>query len=65
MMADMLAELKTDDKDEAEDSGKDIPLQKDSNKTKPAKKKTNSKKKLDDKETNSLRKTLEKMMGKK
>ena len=65
MMADMLAELKTDDKDEAEDSGKDIPLQKDGKATKPAKTKTNSKKKLDDKETNSLRKTLEKMMGKK
>jgi len=75
MMADMLVELKTDkdkdaeDKGEAEDSGKDMPLKSGANDNEDASEaapeKAKSKKKtLDEKEKSSLRKTLEKMMGK-
>ena len=79
MMADMLVELKTDEDKEAESKGeikgkdKDLPLKSGANDNDDNKKsygsdskseKSSKKKKLDDKEKSSLRKTLEKMMGK-
>jgi hypothetical protein len=79
MMADMLVELKKDEDKEAEDKGKtkgkdkDLPLKSGANDNdeksygSDSKSETSSekkKKKLDDKEKSSLRKTLEKMMGK-
>jgi len=72
MMADMLVELKSESKDEAEKSDKDMPLKKGakSDSMKDSSVKANSgKKKMSnqksEKEKSSLRKTLEKMMGKK
>jgi hypothetical protein len=71
MMADMLVELKTDKEKDAEakgdakDKGKDLPLKSGANDNADGKKSSSDKKKkLDDKEKSSLRKTLEKMMGK-
>ena len=79
MMADMLVELKTDEEDAAEEKGvskaksKDMPLKsgaKESDKksygsdNKTDETSSTKKKKLDEKEKSSLRKTLEKMMGK-
>jgi len=78
MMADMLVELKTDEDKDAEDKGeakgddKDMPLKSGANdnetssdaKSEMSKSSKSKTKKLDEKEKSSLRKTLERMMGK-
>ena len=56
MMADMLVELKSEEKDGSDDSDKSLPL-------KSSDGKTTSKKKLNEKESGSLRKTLEKLLS--
>jgi len=77
MMADMLVELESEEKDKAEESDKDMPLkqgaesdtesilnEKADNLEAKSSKNLDKKKELDKKEKSTLRKTLEKMMGK-
>jgi len=56
MMADMLVELKSEEKDGSDDSDRSLPLKSSDGKTTP-------KKKLNEKESGSLRKTLEKLLS--
>ena len=60
MMADMLVELKSEGKDGSNNTGKDVPLSNTDGSTADHKSKTN---KLNEKESGSLRKTLEKLLS--